>query len=106
MGPDPSKPPLPADSRVSVRLGHGEPRGSVLALQTPDALVLFDDAEARKQAKALGIRFTGTLGVLVKARRAGRVLAVLPLLNQLQQAGFFLDARVRVQVLASVGEIP
>ena len=96
----------PADSRVPVRLGHGEREVLCWALQTQDPLVLLDDAEARKQAKALGVRFTGTLGVLVKARRAGRVLAVLPLLNQLEQAGFFLDDPVRVQVLASVGEIP
>ena len=96
----------PADSRVPLKMGHGEREVLCWALQIQDALVLLDDAEARKQAKALGIRFTGTLGVLVKARRAGRVLAVLPLLNQLEQAGFFLDAPVRVQVLASVGEIP
>ena len=69
-------------------------------------LVLLDDAEARKEAKALGIRFTGTLGVLIKARRAGRVPAVLPLLDQLQQAGFYIDAPVRALVLASVGEFP
>jgi predicted nucleic acid-binding protein len=98
--------PAPADSRIPAKLGHGEREVLCWALQTQNALVLLDDDEARKQAKALGIRFTGTLGVLIKARRAGRVPAVLPLLNQLQQAGFFLDATVRAQVLASMGEIP
>ncbi len=96
----------PADSRIPAKLGHGEREVLCWALQTPDALVLLDDAEARKQAKSLGLPFTGTLGVLIKARRAGRVPAVLPLLNRLQQAGFFLDGAVRAQVLASVGEIP
>ena len=43
----------PADSRVPLRMGHGEREVLCLALQTQDALVLLDDAEARKQAKRL-----------------------------------------------------
>jgi uncharacterized protein len=96
----------PADSRIPARLGRGEREVLCWALQTQDPLVLLDDAEARKQAKALGIRFTGTLGILIKARQANRVPAVLPLLDQLQQAGFYIDAPVRAQVLVSVGETP
>jgi predicted nucleic acid-binding protein len=96
----------PADSRIPSKLGHGEREVLCWALQTQDPLVLLDDGEARKQAKSLGIRFTGTLGVLIKARHAGKVAAVLPLLDQLEQAGFYIDAPVRTQVLASVGESP
>jgi len=94
----------PADSRIPARLGHGEREVLCWALQSPDSLVLLDDTEARKYAKLLGIRYTGTLGILVKARQSGRVTAVLPLLDQLQKTSFFLNPVVRAQVLASVGE--
>jgi len=98
--------PAVPDARVAVGLGSGERDVLCWALQAPESLVILDDAEARTHAKQLGIRFTGTLGVLVKARQTNRVPALRPLLDHLQQAGFFLTDSVRAQILAIVGESP
>src|SRR5438132_1195936 len=54
--------------RVHPTLDAGEREVIALAFGKPDPLLILDDAAARTQAKALGIPFTGTLGVLVKAK--------------------------------------
>jgi predicted nucleic acid-binding protein len=47
---------------------------------------------------------TGTLGLLLDAKRAGLVPAVLPLLNKLQSLRFRLASRTFSAVLRLAGE--
>ena len=61
--------------------------------------LLLDDGLARHFAKHLGIRFTGTLGVLLKAKAGGHLDAVMPIVDRLQLLGFWLTAATRAAVL-------
>ena len=92
--------PLPAD------FGPGEREVVALAQQTPDALALIDDARARHYARRLGIKFTGTLGILLKARQHAHLAAVLPAIQALESLGFYLDPATRAAVLRLAGEGP
>ena len=47
----------------------GEKEAIYLSTQEADSLVLLDDLKAREEAKKLGLRVKGTLGVLVQAYR-------------------------------------
>ncbi|MBI2987650.1 MAG: DUF3368 domain-containing protein [Deltaproteobacteria bacterium] len=85
-------------------LGSGEREVLALALETPDSVCVLDDALAREVARTLQLRFTGTLGVLIDAKRAGIIPAVRPLLDQLQSLGFRLAAHTRAAVLKLAGE--
>ena len=85
-------------------LGPGETAVLALALESPDAVVILDDALARQVATALAIPFRGTLGVLLDAKRAGLVSTILPLLDQLQVLRFRLSVRTREVILALAGE--
>jgi uncharacterized protein len=71
-------------------LGPGEREVLALALESPESVCVIDDALARRVAGALGLRFTGTLGVLLETKRAGITTNVRPLLDQLQSLGFRL----------------
>jgi predicted nucleic acid-binding protein len=75
-----------------------------LARESPTAIAILDDAAARRVAAVLKIRHRGTLGVLLDAKRAGLVAAVKPILDQLQDLGFRLNARTRQDVLEMSGE--
>jgi len=75
-----------------------------LALETSDSVCILDDALARQVAKILQLRTTGTLGVLIDAKRAGLISAVRPFLDQLQSLGFRLAPHTRVAVLRLAGE--
>ena len=54
---------------ASLALDSGEKEVIYLSAQEADSLVLLDDLKAREEAKKLGLRVKGTLGVLVQAYR-------------------------------------
>ncbi len=85
-------------------LGAGEREVLALALETPDAVAVLDDGLARRAAESLQIPLTGTLGLLVDAKRAGIVSAVAPLLDRLRSLRFHLAPRTREAVLKLAGE--
>ena len=85
-------------------LGPGEREVLALALETSDSVCVLDDALARQVAGALHVHVTGTLGILIDAKRAGLIAAVRPLLDQLHSLGFRLAAHTRAAVLKLAGE--
>ena len=85
-------------------LGPGETEVLALALESPDAIVILDDALARQMATTLAIRFRGSLGLLLDAKQAGLVSAITPLLDQLQALGFHLSAGTRKLILDFASE--
>jgi hypothetical protein len=87
-------------------LGAGEREVLTLALETPDSLVLLDDALARCYARQLGVVFTGTLGILLKAKQSGYINLIRPVLDQLDDLRFRLDSATRVAVLRLAEESP
>jgi predicted nucleic acid-binding protein len=46
----------------------------------------------------------GTLGLILTAKRRGRIPQARPLLERLRQAGMYLSDRIMDQALALVGE--
>lgn len=91
---------------VNEVLGRGERAVIALALESPGALVILDDRDARQFAETLDVRCTGTLGVVVRAKQKGWIAALRPVMDQLVQSGFFLDQTTRAKVLKLVGETP
>ena len=75
-----------------------------LGLETQDALLLLDDRDARRYARALELEITGTLGLLLRAKERGILDAVRPVLDRLQALGFRLNARTRQMVLKRASE--
>ncbi len=85
-------------------LGEGETEVLMLALESPDSVAILDDALARRVAQAQNIRHTGTLGVLLDAKRAGLIPQVAPLLDRLDALRFRLAPQTRAAVLKLAGE--
>jgi len=85
-------------------LGEGETEVLMLALELRDSVVILDDDLARRVAKSLNIRHTGTLGVLLDAKRAGLIPKIAPLLDQLDALRFRLASHTRAAVLKLAGE--
>ncbi len=85
-------------------LGPGEAEVLALGLESRDSIVVLDDALARRVAVRLGLRLTGTLGILLDGKRIGIVPAVGPALEKLQALGFRLAGHTRAAVMALAGE--
>jgi len=85
-------------------LGRGETEVLMLALESQDAVVILDDAMARRMAHTLGIRFTGTLGLLLDAKKAGHLPMLTNSINKLDELGFRLDTSTRSMILRLANE--
>ncbi|MFN3300437.1 MAG: hypothetical protein ACK41Z_09595 [Sediminibacterium sp.] len=51
---------------LEMQIDKGESSAIALALETPDSTIILDDFKARKIAEHLGLKITGTIGVIVK----------------------------------------
>jgi hypothetical protein len=88
----------------SVTLGPGETEVIALTLECGDAVAVLDDRIARQAALSLGLRLTGTLGLLLDAKRAGLLPFVALVLDELQARRFRLSMQTREAVLKLAGE--
>jgi predicted nucleic acid-binding protein len=87
-------------------LGPGEAEVLMLALESTEPIVVLDDMLARRMAQISGLRLTGTLGLLLDAKRAQLVQAIKPFLDQLQSLRFRVAPYTRAAVLKLAGEEP
>lgn len=91
----------------AVILDPGEREVLALAQTLPDPLVLLDDEAARTEARRLGLRVRGTLGVLVQAFREGllSLSQVEWLLNEIAaRPDIWIGSKLCSQVLRSLRE--
>ncbi len=99
--------PVPTASRVEVvewGLGAGETAVLSLALDR-GATAVIDDREARAAARSLGVPLIGTLGVVIRARREGRIPSAASVIADLRRVGLRLDDSLLRQALQQfVGE--
>jgi predicted nucleic acid-binding protein len=67
-------------------------------------MAIVDDLAARRCAEVLGIYFTGTLGVVLRAKRIGVIPAARPVIDKLVAAGMYLSPKIMDRALALIGE--
>ncbi len=85
-------------------LGRGEAEVIALGLENPNSRLILDDTLGRRIARFQGLQFTGTVGVVVKAKQTGLVSAVSPIISALQEAGLWLSESLVAEVLRQAGE--
>jgi predicted nucleic acid-binding protein len=98
---------IPAVTRhpgLPVGLGVGEADTISLALANQARAVLIDEALARRVARSLDLPITGTLGVLVAAKRAGFIPEIKTLIDLMSIQGRHISAQLRYQVLRAANE--
>ena len=85
-------------------LGPGEPEAIALASELHGSLLVLDDLRARRVASEMGLRLTGTLGLLLRAKNEGLLLSVADALSRIEQVGFRLSPTLRREVLTLARE--
>ena len=85
---------------LSMYLGAGESEAIVLAKEK-DCLLIIDDGDGRKAATNMNMDITGTVGILLKAGRDGKI-DMRESLDELNACGFRLSDKVRDFILRKV----
>jgi len=86
-------------------LGAGEREALALAIEAKADRVVIDDLAARRIARSLNLRVTGTVGVLLIAKARGLITGVRPCLDALVRESFFVAPELYEQVLQLAGEL-
>lgn len=97
-------PPLDDTTYPNV-IHRGEAAVFDLAKERGARLVILDDKDARGYAKRIGLPVTGTIGILLEAKRSGFIDAIKPLLDQLLKNGVRLAASLVNDTLQEAGEL-
>jgi len=85
-------------------LGPGEREAVALAIEARAERILLDDLPARRIARTLDLPVTGTVGVLLVAKRHALIQRVRPHLDALAKEGFFIGSELYDDVLHLAGE--
>lgn len=89
---------------LELQLDLGEASAIALALEISDCTIILDDMKARRVAERLGLDFTGTLGVIVKAKNNGVIPSIKSYLNKLKNTNFRLTEELEKEALKQAGE--
>lgn len=85
-------------------LDKGESETIILANELGAHLIILDEILGRYHAKHAKIKVTGTLGVLLKAKKSGFISELKPLLYELKVKGIWLSNNLIEKVLNLANE--
>lgn len=88
-----------------MELDEGEAEAIVLALEESADLILLDDYEARKVVRSFGLNITGTVGILIRAKREGKVESLKDEIEKLMKTGFWLNRKLYERIIKEFGEL-
>ena len=93
-------------TELSNVLDPGESEAIVLAVEKKADYLVIDERKGRKIAVQYGLKITGLLGVLGKAKAKGIINEVKPYLDDLVLiSGFRVSKNLRKQLLDDLGEL-
>ncbi len=89
---------------LELQLDKGESSAIALALEIPESTIILDDIKARKIASRLGINYTGTIGVIIKAKLKGIIPSIKPIIEKIKQTDFRISVEIELQALKEANE--
>jgi predicted nucleic acid-binding protein len=90
---------------LEASVDKGEASAIALAVELVDCLLIIDDLKGRNLADAIGIKITGTFGVILEAKLSGKINLVKPLLAKIKQTDFRLSDNLEKLILIKANEI-
>ncbi len=89
---------------LQIEVDPGEASAIALAIELAPALLILDDLEARRLAKQLNLNFTGTLGLILRAKKSGHITLIKPLMDKIQSTNFRISDKLCAEFLIQAGE--
>jgi predicted nucleic acid-binding protein len=107
--PDWVKIKSPKDFRLcqvlEVDLDSGEASAIALAMESNLPLLIIDELKGRKMAENLMLPYTGTLGLMLKAKQLGKIQSVKPYVEAIRTTNFRISEKLLSRLLTEAGEM-
>lgn len=98
--------PISLSTMLGNSLDLGEASVIQLALNQNIQTVCIDESAGRRIARLSGLKVTGSLGILIKAKREGYPIRIAEAIVRMHQHGIWLSERVVTDALSQAGEDP
>ena len=95
----------PLARSLSLELHKGEAEAITLAMDLGMEMIVMDERIGREHAKALGLKTVGILGVLLNAKKHGKIDSVGSAMKSLRrEIGFFISENLYQEILKQANE--
>ena len=88
---------------LKMTLDDGEAEAIALS-QEQKCRIILDDRQARNVGRHMGLRVIGTVGTLILAKQRGILPSIKPVLQNLDDTGFYVSAALKEEALRLVEE--
>ncbi|RUA32186.1 MAG: DUF3368 domain-containing protein [Bacteroidetes bacterium] len=89
---------------LELDLDAGESSAISLTFELENSILILDDLKGRYLAEKLKLRFSGTFGLILKAKQLGIIDKVKPILDEIKQTNFRFSEKLFELVLKEAGE--
>ena len=89
---------------LQIDLDEGEASAIAVSLELEDSILILDDLKSRKAADRLKLRYSGTLGLILGAKKVGIIKSVKPVLDKIRSTNFRFSDELLDTVLKEAGE--
>ena len=89
---------------LEMDLDAGEASAIALSLEINRSILIIDDLKGRKIAERLHLTYSGTLGLLLQAKRTGILPALRPVVAKIRETNFRFSETLLDYILEQAGE--
>ena len=76
---------------LEMDLDSGEASAIALSMSIHNSLLIVDELKGRKIAQKLNLRYSGTLGLILKAKQVGIIPTIGPTLQKIRKTNFWIS---------------
>jgi predicted nucleic acid-binding protein len=88
-----------------MEIDKGEASAIALSFDIDESMLILDDYKARQVADKLNIKYTGTFGIILRAKKIGLIDSVKPILKKIKATNFRFSEELFEIVLREAKEI-
>ncbi len=96
---------IPLVQALALELDNGEAEALALATDLAVEIIVMDEHDGRMRARAMGLKTVGVIGILLRAKKEGRIHSIEEALRALRaQIGFFISDELMQRILVDARE--
>jgi predicted nucleic acid-binding protein len=89
---------------LEMDLDKGEASAIALSLEMDNVIIILDDLKGRKIAEKLNLRYSGTFGLILKAKQIGIIKSVKPIIEKIRLTNFRFSDKLLDLIIEEAGE--